>query len=81
MLFFNGKKCPSVPISHAVHMTESYENVYNLMKHIQYDEYTWHVYGGLKVITPVLGLQLGCMKLIVSTVNETAEHEKVITQR
>jgi hypothetical protein len=44
------------------------------------NKYSFHVYGGFKVIMSVLGLQLGCMKLIVSTVNGTAEHEKVITQ-
>jgi hypothetical protein len=36
------------------------------MKHIQYDRYSWHAYGDLKVITLLLNLQLGDMKFCCS---------------
>lgn len=39
----------SVPIGRAGDMKESYDNIYLLVKHIQHDKYTWHIYGDLKV--------------------------------
>lgn len=62
VLVHNGNKYPSVPIAHAVHMKESYENMRVLLDHIRYNEYGWAICGDLKVIALLLGMQLGYTK-------------------
>lgn len=62
VLLHNGNKYPSVPIAHAVHMKESYENMRVLLEHIRYNDYVWPICGDLKVIALLLGLQLGYTK-------------------
>lgn len=62
VLLHNGNKYPSVPIAHAVHMKESYENMRCLLEYIQYKDYKWSICGDLKVIALLLGLQQGYTK-------------------
>jgi len=43
-------------IGHSVH-NKSYENMKILMEAINYDKFKWQIYGDLKVIALLLGLQ------------------------
>lgn len=62
VLLHNRNILPSIPIGHAVHMKESYENMKTLLLRIKYDEHQWQICGDLKVVALLLGLQLGYTK-------------------
>jgi hypothetical protein len=62
VLLYNGNKHPSIPIAYAVHMKETYENMKNLLDKINYKKHCWNVYGDLKIIALLLGMQLGYTK-------------------
>lgn len=53
---------PSVPVAHAVGMKETYEPMEVILKVINYSEHNWNFCGDLKVISLLLGLQLGYTK-------------------
>ena len=58
VLLHNGNTKPSVPLAYAVNMKESYESMKILLEAIKYSKYSWKICGDLKVISPLLGLQL-----------------------
>jgi hypothetical protein len=58
----NGNKFPSVPVTHAANIKESYKNSKLGFKNIQYGKYNWNICGDLKVTALLLGLQLGYAK-------------------
>ncbi|GBP14416.1 hypothetical protein EVAR_92401_1 [Eumeta japonica] len=62
VLLHNRNILPSIPIAHAVHMKESYENMKTLLLCIKYNEHQWQICGDLKVVALLLGLQLGYTK-------------------
>ena len=62
VLLHNGNKFPSVPLSHAANMKESYESMKLLLGKIKYDEFKWKLCGDLKVVALLLGMQLGYTK-------------------
>ena len=63
MLLHNGNQHPSIPVGHAVHMKETYENLKQLLKKLEYSKYDgWHSCGDLKVVSLLMGLQLGYIK-------------------
>ncbi|KAK5643931.1 hypothetical protein RI129_007776 [Pyrocoelia pectoralis] len=62
VLLHNGNVLQSVPIGHAVHMKESYENVKLLLNKLNYELHQWQICGDLKVIAIILGMQLGYTK-------------------
>jgi hypothetical protein len=43
VLLDNGNKYPSVPLSHAVIMEETYENIKHLLEKTQYEKYKWNI--------------------------------------
>jgi len=47
---------------HAANMKESYERMKLLLDKIKYDEFKWKLCGDLKVVSLLLGLQLGYTK-------------------
>lgn len=59
VLLHNGNRLPSIPVGHAVHMKETYENMKALLHSIQYAkvENLWR-----SVIAALLGMQLGYIK-------------------
>jgi hypothetical protein len=59
VILHNGNEKPSIPLAFAAHMKESYDNMKFLLTMIKYEKYSWYVCGDLKVITLLLGLQLG----------------------
>ena len=58
VILHNGNKLPSVPLSHAANMKESYENIKLFLEKIQNEKYNWNICRDLKVI----GLQFGYTK-------------------
>lgn len=48
VLLHNGNIYPSIPVGHAIHMKETYENMQLLLNHIQYSMYNWNICGDLK---------------------------------
>jgi len=62
VLLHNGNTLPSIPVGHSVHNKESYENMKILMETINYDKFKSNIYGDLKVIALLLGLQQGFTK-------------------
>ena len=65
VLLHNGNKFPSVPLAHAANMTESYEIMKLRLGKFKYDEFKWKLYGDLKVVALLLGMQLGYTKYCV----------------
>lgn len=47
-------------------MKESYDSMHHLVKHNQYNKYSWHMCGDLKVITHLLDLLIHYMKFCCS---------------
>lgn len=62
VLLHNGNEKPSVPVAHAVGMKETYETMEVLLKLTKYVDHKWNLCGDLKVITLLLGMQLGYTK-------------------
>ena len=62
VLLYNGNKYPCVPIAHSVHLKESYDNMELLLEAIKYSKYQWSLYGDLKVIGLLMGMQVGFTK-------------------
>jgi len=58
VLLQNGNRFPSDPLAHEANMKENYENMRLLLGKIKYDEFTWKLYGDLKVVALLLRMQL-----------------------
>lgn len=52
----NGNMRPSVPITHADHMKESYLNFQNSLQKIHYKDHQWNICDNLKVTVLLTGL-------------------------
>jgi hypothetical protein len=81
VMVHNRNAYPAVPIRCAIHMKELYENVHLPVQHRQCDKYSCHLCGVTKVATLLVRLQVGDIKFCFISVNVTAEHGKIITQR
>ena len=62
VLLHNQNRSPSVSLSHAANVKESYESMNLLLGKIKYDEFKWKLCGDLKVVALLLGMQLGYTK-------------------
>jgi hypothetical protein len=62
VLLHNGNEKPSVPIAHAVGLKETYDSMKLILKVINYSEHNWNICADLKVVSLLLGLQLGYTK-------------------
>ena len=62
VLLHNGNQHPSIPVGRAVHVKETDENLKQLLIKLEYSKYGWHIYGDLKVLSLLMGFQLGCTK-------------------
>lgn len=62
VLLKNGNDRPSVPVAYIVGMSETYESMQYILQGIKYSCYNWNICGDLKVISLLLGLQLGYTK-------------------
>ena len=57
VLLHNEKMLPSIPVGYAAHMKVTKENIKHLLQCINYEQYCWQLYGDLKVIAILVGLQ------------------------
>ena len=62
VLLHDGNQHPSIPVGYAVHMKETYGNLKQLLNKLEYSKYGWHICGDMKVVSMLMGLQLGYMK-------------------
>ena len=62
VLLHNGNVLPSIPVGHAVHLKEKYDNMKQLLRCIKYGQNQWQLCGDLKVVVLLLGLQDGYTK-------------------
>ena len=62
VLLQNGNNLPSIPEGYSVHMKETYNNIKQLLRCINYDQHQWQLCGNLKVVVLMMGLQLGYTK-------------------
>jgi hypothetical protein len=62
VLLYNGNKLHSIPLAHAVHMKETYENLQAFLQKIPHEEYRWNICADLTVIVMLIVLQGGCTK-------------------
>lgn len=60
VLLHNGNQKPSVPLAHAVGMKGTFQSMEILL--LNYRNCNWNICGDLKVISLLLGLQLGYTK-------------------
>ena len=60
VLLYNGNEKPSIPVTHATGFNETCESM-NLLLRLTKD-HTWNICGNLKVVSLLLGLQLGYTK-------------------
>ena len=61
-LLRNGNEKPSIPVAHATGLNKTYETMDLLLRLTKYKDHTWNIYGDLKVVSLLLGLQLGYTK-------------------
>jgi len=62
VLLHNGNVLPSIPIGYSRDKTESYQDLKDLLQHINYGKYCWKIVADFKVIGILLGLQPGNTK-------------------
>ena len=43
VLLHDGKHHPSIPVGHALHMNETYENLKQLLNKLEYSKFGWHI--------------------------------------
>ena len=58
----NGNIYPSVPLAYSVHKKETHGSMHTLLNCIDYDKYKWKIFGDLKVLGLLLGMQQGYTK-------------------
>src|SRR5215470_1287932 len=62
VLLHNGNMQPSIPVAHATGLKETHESMKLILDLISYHQFKWKICADLKVVSLVMGLQLGCTK-------------------
>ncbi|GBN41204.1 hypothetical protein AVEN_65471-1 [Araneus ventricosus] len=62
VLLNNKNELPSIPVTYSVHMKETCHNLKQLSEMINYSKYGWQICADLKVVSLLIGLQLGYTK-------------------
>ena len=57
VLLHNEYVSPSIPVGHAVHLKETYDNMKKLLRCTKYEQHQWQLCGDLKVVALLLGFQ------------------------
>ena len=60
-------------------MKETYGNLKQLLNKVEYSKYGWHICGDLKVVSLLIGIQLGYTKYCWFYANGRAEQRLYIT--
>lgn len=81
VLLHYGNEKPSVPVALAHGLKETYESMETILRLIKYSSHNWNICGDLKVVSLLLGLQLGYTKymcfLCLWDSRDDANHYKV----
>ena len=64
VLLHNGNKYPYLPLTHSVHLKETYENVKTVLNALKYDQYSWEVIGDFNMTAFSMGMQGGVSKYL-----------------
>jgi hypothetical protein len=64
VLLHNSNLLASIPLAHSTNLPESYETLKLVLEEIKYHEHEWQIYGDLKIIGLLLGLQRGYTKCL-----------------
>lgn len=64
VLLHNGNEYPAILVAYSNQKEESYENIKNLLNHIQYKKYNWKICADLKIVAIISGLQQGYTKFM-----------------
>ncbi|GBM33209.1 hypothetical protein AVEN_28202-1 [Araneus ventricosus] len=62
VLLNNGNELPPTSVAHASYLKETYHNLKHLLEMINYSKYDWQIGADLKVVSLLMGLQLGYTK-------------------
>ena len=62
MLLHNGNIKPSIPVGYSILRKETYDTIKILLDILEYPKYNWKICSDLKVLSLLLGLQLGYTK-------------------
>jgi hypothetical protein len=62
VLLHNGNICPSVSLAYSVRMKQYHKSMHTLRNCIDYDKFKWKIFGDLKVLGLLLGMQQGYTK-------------------
>ena len=62
VLLHNSNDYASIPIAHSFYLKESHENMKTILEAIKYEQYEWQICGDFKVLSILLGQQLGFTK-------------------
>ena len=81
VLLHNGNMYPSVPLAHAINMKETYESMKLLLQKIRYKKHESNIWGDLKVVALLLGMQLGYTKFCCFLCEWTVRIGNIIMKR
>lgn len=81
VMVHNRNAYPAAPILCAMHMKELYEDMHLPVQYRRYDKYSCFLCRVMKVATFLVRLQVGNIKFCFISVNDEAEHGKIINQR
>lgn len=62
ILLHNTNVLAPIPIAHSTVLKESYKNIKIVLEKIKYSEHQWKIYGDLKIIGMIFGMQSGNIK-------------------
>ena len=62
VLLHNGNSKPAIPVDHSTSRKEKCNTMKVLLEQLNYPKYTWKICSDLKVVSLLLGLQLGYIK-------------------
>ena len=82
LLVHNGNKFPSIPMAHAVHMTETYENLQGLLQKIRHEEHRRDIFLDINLQQYLLGCKADTLNpAVFFYVSATAERGIATTYR
>jgi hypothetical protein len=64
VLLHNGNLFSSIPVAYSTTLKETYDNMAVLLEKLNYNSYNWPIYGDLKFIALLMGMQLGYTKFM-----------------
>ena len=76
VLLHNGNIKPSIPVGYSILKKETYDTMKILLDILEYPKYNWKICSDLKVLSLLLGLQLGYTKHVFFMSMEQSERQQ-----